>query len=254
MATPRGQANKPSTRSSSKKAEGNGIIGSPGDASPILQPASRKRKISVGQNLPEEPQLKRMADNQILEAINGIKTSVSAMEQQLKTVPSKSDLGAIVTELRGVRESVIRNTDRIDTLYDLRKKDGEILAKRVEQLVEGKLTAQPDLRRNSRPGGSENERSFLRSRRSVRIWPVQEAGGLEKGVRTFLTDCLKIPSNVVGSLVFERVERQSQARRSKIKGEVLVMLESSQQRDVIQSYAANPVSYTHLTLPTTPYV
>ena len=50
------------------------------------------------------------------------------MEKQLKAAPTKEDIGAIVNELRGVKEKVIRNTDRIDTLFDLRKEDNAILS------------------------------------------------------------------------------------------------------------------------------
>ena len=54
------------------------------------------------------------------------------MEFQMRNVPSKTDLNSLVNEIRNVRESVIRNTDRIDTLFDLRKSDGEVLVKKVE--------------------------------------------------------------------------------------------------------------------------
>ena len=63
--------------------------------------------------------------------------------------------------------------------------------------------------------------------------------GLEQGVKDFLHNKLKIPPPVTDGLVFEKVEKLSQTRRSKIQDEVLVMLESSQRRDVIQSYAPN---------------
>ena len=238
MDTPSNRPNKPSTRSANKKAPHPDLKNATG-ASPVLPAVSRKRKSSIDK-APEEPLAKRMAENQLLEAINGIKTSVSAMEQQMRTVPSKADLGSLVDEIRSVRECVIRNTDRIDTLFDLRKMDGESLSKKVEQLVHCKMAAaavqHPKIRQAN---GSENERCFLRSRRSVRIWPVRGTAGLEQAVKDFLLSKLKIPTAVIDGLVFEKVEKQSQTRRSKIQDEVLVMLESSQQRDVIQSYAPN---------------
>ena len=131
MSTPVLPTNKPITRSSNKKQQA-GNRNSEG-ASPNLQ-SSRKRKGSL-EPLQDEPAAKKMADNQLLEAINGIKTSVNAMEQQLKAAPTKADFASLVNEIKGVRESVIRNTDRIDTLYDLRKMDSEHLTKRVEKLV-----------------------------------------------------------------------------------------------------------------------
>ena len=50
---------------------------------------------------------------------------------------------------------------------------------------------------------------------------------------------LKMPGQIIDTLTIEKIEKQSQARRSKIQDEVLVMLETSQQRDTIQSYALN---------------
>ena len=176
-----------------------------------------------------------MADNQILEAINGIKSSVQAMEAQMKTVPSKADLGSIVSEIRSVRESVIRNTDRIDSLFDLRKNDEKCLAKRVERLVENKLSS-ADIGAPS----TNNEANFLLSRKSIRMWPVSKSpSGLEREVRNFCKTILKMPQEVIDGLLIERVYSVSQARRSKITDEVHVVLQTSHQRDAIQSYAAN---------------
>lgn len=85
----------------------------------------------------------------------------------------------------------------------------------------------------------ENEQQFLISRRTVRLWPIGETGGLDKGVKQFMRDILKMPAEIVESLVFEEVKRMPQTRRSKIQGEILVRLATSQQRDVVQSYASN---------------
>ena len=48
-----------------------------------------------------------MADNQLLDAINGIKNSVTAMEHQMRNIPSKTDLNQLVNEIKGVRETVL---------------------------------------------------------------------------------------------------------------------------------------------------
>ena len=138
-----------------------------------------------------------------------------------------------------IREDVIRNKDRIDTLYDMRKSDGDLLSKKLEHLVNAKIS---DVRQKHRPQDSENEAAFLRSRRSVRLWPVKDVGGLEKGVKRFLTCVLKMPTDVVENLVFQTIQKQAQARRSKIQEEVLVVLQTSQQRDTIQSFASNLAS------------
>ena len=140
-----------------------------------------------------------MADAQILDAINGIKTSMAAMEQQLRAAPTKSDINALVTEIRGVKESVISNKDRIDTLYNLRKQDNECLVKRVEKMANEKTSGLAGQGSSCR---EENERNFLRSRRSIRLWPVQESGGLEKSIKRFLTFYLKMPIEVTDGLSF----------------------------------------------------
>ena len=236
MSTPTGARTKPPTRSAKKRATEavQAIAGQlETGSSPVIKTA-RKRKNSAAEN-PGEPASKRMADSQILEAINGIKTSVAAMEAQMKTAPTKDDLAGIVTEIRGVKESVIRNTDRIDTLFDLRKSDDKLLTRKVERIVENKMGTTATGRPQS--GGSKEE-NFLRCRRSVRFWPVTGTGN-EQGVQTFLKSILKIPDAVIEGLQIEKIERISQTRRSTIKDEVLVRFANSQQRDVIQSYASN---------------
>ena len=120
----------------------------------------------------EEPQAKKMADNQILEAINGIRNSVTAMEQQLKAVPTKTDMANIITEIKGVRERVIRNTDRIDNLFDLRKEDTAALAQKVEKMVESKIAKLPAATKQQKIGpfsSTENEQAFLRSLSLIHI-------------------------------------------------------------------------------------
>lgn len=195
---------------SSNKKLANGPANT-GASSPVLPP-SRKRKSSLDP-LQDEPLAKKMADNQILESITGIKTSMVSMEQQLKAAPTKADFWALVNEIKGVKENVIRNKDRIDTLYDLCKQDGEFLVKRMEKMVEGKIA---NTATNQSSLSDDNERSFLRSRRSVRLWPVQEGVSLDKGVKRFLTFCLKMPVDVVDSLSIQQITKQGQARRSKI--------------------------------------
>ena len=122
MSTPVDLKSKPITRNSRKRtSEDQRKPLEELGASPTLQ-QTRKRKNS-SKSTQGEPLSKKMAENQLLEAINGIRASVDAMEGQMRNAPSKEDMGSILNEIRGVRESVIRNTDRIDTLFDLRKED-----------------------------------------------------------------------------------------------------------------------------------
>ena len=108
-----------------------------------------------------------------------------------------------------MRESVIRNTDRIDTLYDLRKSDNEHLSKKVEKLVVDKIAnVGPPRQREAAP--DDNDKDFLRCRRSIRLWPVQDSDGLERGIRRFLTFYLKMPVETTEGLTFERISKQAQ--------------------------------------------
>ena len=176
-----------------------------------------------------------MAENQILEAINGLKTSMTAMEQELRAAPTKTDFNSLVTEIRSVKENVIRNKDHIDTLYDLRKSDAEHLTKRVEKMIDNRIASSTNGAGNEMDG--ETGRDFLRCRQSIHLWPIQDSSGLEKGVKRFLTFYLKMPAEVIDTLVFVKITKQCQARRSNINDEVLAVLQTSQQRDAIQSFA-----------------
>lgn len=225
MSAPVNSNTKPATRSSVKKNTSLKKQTEDNSSSPVL--LSKRKRRSSASDPSDEPLPKRMADNQILDAINGLKN----------TMATKADLNTIVTEIRGLKETVIRNKDRIDTLYDMRKADSEIMLRKVEKIVEGKMSNS----QRSRPSrtGDPNERSFLTCRRSLRLWPVSDVGGLERNVKKFLSTNLKMPTELIETLVFEEMTKQGQARRSKIKDEVLVRLQSSQQRDTIQSYASN---------------
>ena len=48
-----------------------------------------------------------------------------------------------------------------------------------------------------------------------------------------------MPSELMDGLVIEKIQSVCQARRSKITAEVLVVFQTSQQRDAVQSYAFN---------------
>ena len=112
-----GSASKPATRNFNKKPRTTSVTSPDCGSSPALN-QGRKRRGSAG-TLQGEPSSKRMAEGQILEAISGINKTMVTMQDQLKSVPTKTELGALVSEMRGVKEMVIRNTDRIDSLFDL---------------------------------------------------------------------------------------------------------------------------------------
>ena len=72
------------------------------------------------------------------------------------------------------------------------------------------------------------------------MWPVKgHDDQLTDASRKFMTSVLKIPQDTVSSLNIVLTRRVSQARRSKIKDEVLVKFDTVDERDVVQSYAPN---------------
>ena len=57
--------------------------------------------------------------------------------------------------------------------------------------------------------------------------------------RKFFSSKLAIPAEVVKGLEVESISRVAQARRSRIRGEVVVVFVNPDSRDIAQSYASN---------------
>ena len=206
-------------------------------ASPVLR--GKKRRTS--QEASDQPSPKRMATNEILAAINGIKRSVEAMDKRLGNFCTKTVLRSLSAE---VSEGLQSNSSRISKLYDLRKSDAENLVQTVAKIVDDKLAGcnRSDSSHVLTPLEEEHERNYSIARRSVRIWPVTKTSDEDKKVRAFLKESMDMPVQVVDGLQIEKITRQQQPRRSKIHSEVLVHLTSHLSRDVIQSYAVNLAS------------
>ena len=176
-----------------------------------------------------------MADNEILAAINDVGKSVVAMEKQLKNCCTKEDMSKMTKEIRG---EVLKNSQRIDTLFEMRKNDAPLLAKRVEMIVDRHI-AKKGNGRGALSSEEPFEQDYLLSRRSVRLWPIPAGINLEEQVRQFFYTILSIPEAVSKTIGIDSVQRMVQPRRSKITGEVLVRFTSTQDRDTVQSYAPN---------------
>lgn len=199
-------------------------------ASPVLR--GRKRKNSA--ETQDQPLAKKMAEGQILEAINSIKTGMAAVQNQLKLCATSKDLDKLVTEIRDVKSGVQTNNDRIEKLFELRKKDQASLTEQVEGIVDKKLS----LHTKGSSGLEDDRRTqYQRCRRSIRMWPVDQTGSKEEGVRRFMRTYLSMPEQMVDNTKFEAIEQIQQPRRSKISGEVLVRFLNAQTRDSVQSYA-----------------
>ena len=187
----------------------------------------------------EEPANKRMAEDQILAALNGIQTSVATMETRMASFSTKNDFDTLAAEIKA---GVEHNNMRIDRLYDLRRSDGVNLERKVEQLVDKKMAIERSTR-SGMPAMSgrqeQQENQFLLSRRSIRMWPVTGGGSHEAGARMFMISALKVPEHIANTVEIEKTMKIEQPRRSKIQDEILVRFSRTQSRDVIQSYAVN---------------
>lgn len=166
-----------------------------------------------------------------------IGNTVTAMQAQMRTFSTKADLGAMVGEIKQVKEAVKENSVSIDKLFDLRKTDRAAVSRQIEEAVDKRQGANFNDPINAIP--FEHEAQFSRSRKSVRVWPVSEVNELERSVRSFFSRYLKAPPNLVRDIQITSIVRQQQARRSKIQHKVLVTFDSIQSRDAIQSYAPN---------------
>ena len=98
-----------------------------------------------------------MATNEILNAINGIKKSVEAMDQQLESFCTKNDFSTLLAE---TNEGFQTNSNRITKLYELRKADAESLVQTVAKIVDDKMAACP---RDGHPGQTPLEEDRTRA-------------------------------------------------------------------------------------------
>lgn len=163
--------------------------------------------------------------------INSIRKSMDNVEEKMCT---KQDMEKFSTEIKA---QVSQNAEDIKKLFSLRQEDKDSLQHRVQQVVEGVIGG--ELRDGLGLSASDRE-SYLKCRRSVRIWPVPPSETTTQAeCRWFMRETLAIPREVIEGLLFEHVERVEQSRRSKIQHEVLIRFPTSQQRDIVQSYAVN---------------
>ena len=224
------------TRNSAKKAYQTRANKAVADsASPSLP--NRKRKASQET---EQPSPKRMASDEILSAIAGIRKSVEALDTRLGNFCTRADFQVLSTDLR---EGLNNNTSNIQKLFELRREDNEKLSETVAKLVDERFSS--CLNNSTNPlqpqcPAYEEERTlnYMKARRSIRMWPVRDSPDLTLAVRHFMTTILEIPRTVAEGIVIEEVIPQQQPRRSRITDEILVRFQSSNDRDIVQSYAS----------------
>ena len=125
---------RPLTRSSKKKPTAAEVVDISG--SPVLR--GKKRRNTNTSN-PDEPVPKKMAEDKILDAIQAVSNSVSAMECRMKSFSTKEDITNMVGELKEVKEKVFVNSHNIEKLFDLRKTDRGGLLRKVEEIVDNKI-------------------------------------------------------------------------------------------------------------------
>ena len=208
-----------------------------GSSSPTLR---GKKRPSQGDLSGDEPASKRMAEDKILDAIKGVSASVASMEARMSNFSTKADLNSMVDEIKDVKEKVVVNSLNIEKLFDMRRSDREGILKKVEEIVDNKITVEAAMGASRTASyEAEKEAKYLLCRRSLRVWPISEVGELDVGVRTFLKRYLKIPTSMADNMSFEHLERVAQPRRSKVHKEVLIRFLNTQTRDTVQSFAPN---------------
>ena len=169
--------------------------------SPVLR--TRKRRAS-GEESGGQPASKRMASDDILAAINGIKRSVDTMDNRLNNFCTRSDLEAMSGEMR---DGLNKNSARITKQYEMRKNDAEGLVQTMSKIVDDRLSNQRQVLESSsgQPAKGDRSAAYLQARKSVGLWPVTDCGNDERSVRQFLRNILGIPSNTVEKIKIESI-------------------------------------------------
>ena len=176
------------------------------------------------------------ASDEIMRAITGVGKNVAGINQRLQSFCTKTDFQNMTKE---IRDGVERNANNIAKLTDQCAENQQQLNDKVERIVDKHVS-----RLISNIGGPElsvreakHGDAYLKSRRSILVWPV--TGDLKAGAVKFLLDTLQVPAQTVDEICIDSVERMRQARRAKVKEEIMVCFATAADRDAVQSYAAN---------------
>ena len=144
-----------------------------------------------------------------------------------------------------IRQELNVQAKGIEQLHKMREEDATRLPHQIAKVVDVRLAEM----RAERTGiltltGEETakEIKFFQARKSMLIWPISECADLAAAIRTFMEKRLNMPASTIRSIEFEHIERVHQARRSRIKDEVMVRFSNTAERDITQSYAANLAS------------
>ena len=211
-------------------------------ASPNLR-ANRKRAASPNPIL--QPPNKKMATaDDLMRAISEVNQNVATMNARMQSFCTREDFNRMAGE---IRDKVEKNTEGISKLNQLRKEDQIKLSDRVETIIDRKIASNKSLSRGITTltkSEAEQERDYLLARRSMLVWPAADPD-LTIAAENFLTNVLKIPRTTVETMKIEHVERMRQARRSRIKDEILIRFKTVNDRDAAQSYAPNLASVAH---------
>ena len=220
-------------------------------ASPILKAASKKlpvqqtqkrtrttSELSEGTDKEEgEPSAKKMSGPKNADDEMDFRAIICQIKKGLDTVTKEMCRKKDLTEMVGRIEENSRDIKKLFSLYEEQRRN---FKDDVLKIVRNKGSDMSETSTSAVGLSLSNRECYLKCQRSIRIWPVRDSPeGLKMNCRSLLEDVLAIPREAVGSLQIECVRRIAQPRRSRVHEEVLVRFATSQQRDLVQSYANN---------------
>ena len=212
-------------------------------ASPLV---NNKRKRNTELDDEEgSPAGKRMATDQaVMEALARLEKKFDTANERLWDCAQKDDLTAIEVS---IRDKVRDNERRLNRMEAEMGRTAKNVQKLVEECVDARMSQR--IVEVSRSCAAESDvdkidriekRDFIESRKSIKMWPVKGEGDeLMPACRHFLKTALAVPVDIADSIEVASIRKIGQARRSKIKDEVLVKFSTIEDRDLIQSYASN---------------
>ena len=169
------------------------------------------------------------------------------MREMLAQINKRLDTLSTKEDVRDIHREIHKNAEDIEEIRREMKTNNEELRTEIkansDSLPEAIQTEVYKVLR-SRPDDEQagdhirHHQSFLLCRRSVRMWPVKDTGGgLKAAAKIFMKEFLSMDDHRINRIVIEAVSPTQQLPRSKIKDEILVNFDTSDDRDMVYAHA-----------------
>lgn len=178
---------------------------------------------------------------------NGGEITMGAMRQllndQLKKVATREDIDSIgerisanaeeIAQLRGIVKQIEKDVERSNTTN--RAQIMRDVTRIVDDRISEQCSALNQTGSTNGNGYSHKEESYLRARRSIRIWPIEgdDDSSMKRNLEQFLTGALQMDPREVEGLGIEEITRTRLRHNAKIHLEVLVRFSSYEARDSV---------------------